>query len=170
MRIAVIHLLTALVAMNTAPCSFAQRLEPPSGWSVSQDGAKQVFHPNGLHETESFTVTIEPTSQPVEGSLQPWFIRQVKVDAENRGPFEETVPLQQGPLGTYYLERVYRSNSKRVWDVVYVGFPLADHRTLFCFMASNLPNSPEFHEYVRVGGKICGRAAKAIEESAASVK
>jgi hypothetical protein len=170
MRIALAHLMPALLAMSAAPYLFAQRLEPPSGWSVSQDGAKQVYRPDGLPTTESFTVTLEPTSRLGEGGLQQWFIRRVKADAESRGPFDETVPLQQGPLGTYYLERVYRGNNKRVWDVVYVGFPLAEHRSLFCLMASNLPNSPEFHEYVRVGGKICGRVAKTIEESSAGVK
>ena len=170
MRIPLIHLLTALVAVSTATYLFAQKPEPPSGWSVSQDGAKQVYRPNGLPATESFTVTLDPPSRVGEDGLQQWFVRRIKADAESRGPFDETEPLQQGPLGMYSLERVYRGDRKRVWDVVYLGFPLADHRSLFCLMASNLPNSPEFHEYVRVGGKICGRAAKAIEESSAGVK
>lgn len=159
-----------LCAMLSAPLSLTgQALEPPSGWSLSQENGKQIYRPNDLAPTDSFALTIDPPASLGDGDMQRWFLDRVKLDSAPRGAFEETEPLQRGAMGILSLERVYHKGT-RAWDVVYIAFPLIDHRALFCSTASNMRDPTTYRAYVHAGGKICGQTARSIDKLDSPVK
>jgi hypothetical protein len=164
-------LATALIgSLLSTPAALAgQAVQPPSGWSLSQDRGKQIYRPNDLAVTDSFTLTIDSPAWLDAGDMQRWFLERVKSDSDQRGPFEETEHLQRAALGILSLERVYRKDT-RVWDVTYIAFPLADHRVLFCSTASNMRDPTAYVRYVHAGGRICGQTARSFDKPDSPVK
>jgi hypothetical protein len=146
-----------------------QEVQPPAGWALSNDTDKQVYRPKGLAGTDSFALTIDRPASVSDGDMRKWFLDQVKSDAAKRGAFEETEPLRSGPLGILSLERVYKKGA-RVWDVVYIAFPLADQRALFCSTAADMRDLTAYREYVHAAGKICGQTARSIDKATSTNK
>src|SRR5208282_5342443 len=143
----------------------AQAVDPPAGWRRSQEGAGWTYRPSDLAPGQVFSLRVEAPAALGSQTINIWFGERVRTDAAQRGSVEEDGAIQDAPLGMLALERSYRGADKHSWHMVYVAFPLAERRALFCYFASNLPESPAYHQYVHAGGKVCGQIARNIDKS-----
>jgi hypothetical protein len=140
-----------------------QEIATPPGWTMTTEGGRRLYRPNNLPQSGTFTVVIEPLASDIDASqLEQWFNDRVKADAAKRASLERSDPLQHQAFGALAMERVYRGRDGRLWDAVYVGFPLKQHRAVFCYSESNLPFSDTFLRYLHDGGKLCGEIARSI--------
>jgi len=136
---------------------------------MSQDGTNRIYQPTDLPTTSSFRLTVESPSNLGGKDLQQWFTDRVPEDVARQGSLERSDPVQRGAFGVLGLERVFLK-SKSAWDMVHVAFPLKEHRVLFCYSASNVPESPSFQRYIHDAGKLCGQLARSLDGAAAAAK
>lgn len=147
---------------------FAQAVDPPTGWTMSQEDSGWTYRPADLPPGQSFSLRVEAPAALGSANLNTWFGERVKNDAARRGSVEEDGTIQTASLGMLALERSYHGADMHSWHMVYVAFPLTARRALFCYVASNLPESPAYHQYAHAGGKVCGQIAKNIDKPTAS--
>jgi hypothetical protein len=155
--------------LSTALVLSAQSVQPPPGWKMSLDGTSRIYPPTDLPTTSSFRRTVESPSNLGGKDLEQWFTDRVQEEVARQGSLERSDPVQRGAFGVLGLERVFLK-SKSAGDVVYVAFPLKEHRVLFCYSASNVPESPSFHRYIHDAGKLCGQLARSIDGAPAAAK
>ena len=155
--------------LSTALVLSAQSVQPPPGWKMSLDGTNRIYQPTDLATTSSFRLTVESPSSLGGEDLQLWFTDRVQEEVARQGSLERSDPVQRGAFSVLGLERVVLK-SESAWDVVYVASPVKEHRVLFCYSASNVPESLSFHRYVHDAGKLCGQLARSIDGAPAAAK
>jgi hypothetical protein len=163
--------LLVVFAFSTCLCGppvSAQAVDPPTGWKVSQEDAGWTYSPRDLPAGQLFSLRVDAPGALESASINTWFAERVSNDASKRGSVEQGGTIENAPLGMLTLERTYRTADKHSWHLVYVAFPLTERRALFCYLVSNLPESPAYHQYIHAGGKVCGQIAKNIDKSAAN--
>lgn len=143
----------------------AQAVDPPAGWKMSQAGTGWSYRPADLPSGQSFTLHVDSPVALESADLNRFFAERVKFDGAQRGSLALDGTIQSAPLGMLSLERLYHGADRQSWHLVYIAFPLTERRALFCYVASNLPESAAFHEYIHAGGKVCGQIAKNIDKS-----
>jgi len=146
-----------------------QSVQPPPGWKMSRDGTNRIYQPTDLPIASSFRLTVESPSNLGGKDLQHWFTDRVQEDGARQGSLERSDPVQRGAFGVLGLERIFLK-SKSAWDLVHVALALKEHRVLFCHSASNVPESPSFHRYIRDAGKLGGQLARSIDGAPAAAK
>lgn len=136
---------------------------------MSRGGTNRIYQPTDLPTTSSCTLTVESPSNLGGKDLQQCFTDRVQQDGARQGSLERSDPVQPGAFGVLGLERIFlKSNS--AWDLVYVALALKEHIVVFCYSASNVPESPSFHRYIHDAGKLCGQLARSIDGAPAAAK
>jgi hypothetical protein len=119
----------------------AQAVDPPAGWKMSQAATGWIYQPADLPSGQSFTLHVDSPVALESADLNRFFAERVKIAGAQRGTLEQDGTIQSAPLGIVSLERLYRGADRQSWHMVYIAFPLTERRALFCYVASNLPES-----------------------------
>jgi hypothetical protein len=153
---AIFIFLFSLAALSLA---YGQAVPAPDGWSASQQGSNWVYKAGKLSPPAVVTVTVEPPGA-FDKDLGAWFDGKMKADAATRGKLEQTHKIK-APNGVQLENRDYRDSSNHVWLLSYIGIQVSPQNAVFCAVAATPPESTG--TYVRIGGSICGQAAKKFQ-------